>query len=62
MMQLGMNHQQISYYFFIVAAIMTVAFFIHWVKQKQLAHAGKAIGLVLLAATIGIGVNILNLW
>ncbi len=62
MMQLGMNHQQINYYFFIIAAIMTVAYFIHWVKQKQLAQAGKALGLVLVAALIGIGVNILNLW
>ncbi|GAB2821398.1 hypothetical protein [Ferruginibacter profundus] len=62
MMQLGMNHQQISYYFFIIAVIMTIAYFINWVKQKQLAHAGKAIGLVAVAAAIGVGVNILNLW
>jgi Bacterial membrane protein YfhO len=62
MMQLGMNHQQINYYFFIIAAIMTVAYFIHWVKQKQLVHAGKALGLVAVAALIGIGVNVLNLW
>ena len=41
---------------------MTVAYFIHWVKQKQLAQAGKALGLVLVAALIGIGVNVLNLW
>jgi hypothetical protein len=62
MMQLGMNHQQISYYFFIIAAIMTLSYLIQWVKQKQLADAGKALGLLLLAAIIGIGVNILNLW
>ncbi len=61
-LQLGMSHQQISYYFFIIAVIMTIAYFINWVKQKQLAHAGKALGLLVIAAAIGLGVNILNLW
>lgn len=61
-MQLGMNHQQINFYFFIIAVIMTVAYLINWVKQKQLAHAGKALGLLVIAAVIGLGVNILNLW
>ncbi len=62
MMQLGMNHQQINYYFFIIAAVMTVAYFLNWIKQKQLPHAAKAVGLLLIAAAIGIGTNILNLW
>lgn len=62
MMQLGMNHQQISFYFFIIAVIMTAAYLIHWIKQKQLSHAGKALGLLVMAAAIGIGVNLLNLW
>jgi Bacterial membrane protein YfhO len=61
-MQLGMNHQQINFYFFIIAAIMTVAYLISWVKQKELAHAGKAMGLLIIAAVIGLGVNVLNLW
>jgi Bacterial membrane protein YfhO len=61
-MQLGMNHQQINFYFFIIAAIMTAAYLINWVKQKQLAHAGKALSLLVIAAVIGLGVNILNLW
>jgi hypothetical protein len=62
MMQIGMNHQQISYYFFIIAVIMTIAYLINWIKQQQLPHAGKALGLLVLAAAIGLGVNILNLW
>ena len=61
-MQLGMNHQQINFYFFIIAAIMTAAYLINWIRQKQLAHAGKALGLLVIAATIGLGVNVLNLW
>ena len=61
-MQLGMNHQQINFYFFIIAVIMTIAYLISWVKQKQLAHAGKVLGLLVIAAAIGLGVNILNLW
>ncbi len=62
MMQLGMNHQQINYYFFIIAAIMSLAYLINWIKQKQFADAGKAFGLLIVAASIGVGVNILNLW
>jgi Bacterial membrane protein YfhO len=61
-MQLGMNHQQINFYFFIIAAIMTVAYLINWAKQKEFAHAGKAMGLLVIAAVIGLGVNVLNLW
>lgn len=61
-MQLGMNHQQINYYFFIIAALMTVAYLINWVKQKQLAHAAKVLGILIIAAVIGLGANILNLW
>ena len=61
-MQLGMNHQQINFYFFIIAAILTAAYLINWIRQKQLAHAGKALGLLVIAATIGVGVNVLNLW
>jgi len=62
MLQLGMNHQQISFYFFIIATVMTVAYLINWIMQKQFAHAGKALGLLVIAAGIGLGVNILNLW
>ncbi|NOT90691.1 YfhO family protein [Ferruginibacter sp.] len=61
-LQLGMNHQQINYYFFIIAVIMSVAYLVTWIKQKQLVHAGKSFGLLLIAAIIGIGVNSLNLW
>ncbi len=61
-MQLGMNHQQVNYYFFIIAVVMTIAYLVDWIKKKQFADAGKAIGLVAVAAAIGIGVNLLNLW
>ncbi len=62
MMQLAMNHQQISYYFFIIAATMTIAYLVNWIKQNQMAHAAKTLGLLVLAAVIGLGVNIANLW
>ena len=62
MMQLSMNHQQINYYFFIIAGVMTVAYILNWIKQKQFTQAGKSLGLLLIAAAIGIGTNLLNLW
>jgi hypothetical protein len=62
MMQLGMNHQQVSYYFFIIAFIMSLSFIIKAIKEKQYTHIAKATGLLALGAAIGIGVVILNLW
>ncbi|MEI9959224.1 MAG: hypothetical protein WDM90_23580 [Ferruginibacter sp.] len=35
MLQLGMKHQQINYYFLLLPAIMTVAYIINWVKQNN---------------------------
>lgn len=61
-MQIGMKHQQVNYYFFIIAAIMSVAYLISFIKQKQLAHAGKAFSLLIVAAVIGLGFNLLNIW
>ncbi|MBP6431837.1 MAG: YfhO family protein [Ferruginibacter sp.] len=61
-MQIGMKHQQVNYYFFIIAAIMSVAYIVSFIKQKQLAHAGKAFSLLIIAAVIGLGFNLLNIW
>jgi hypothetical protein len=61
MMEISMNHQQISYYFFIVAGIMTMAYIIKWVRSKELPHLGKSLGIVLVSGMLGIMVNALAL-
>ncbi len=54
---IAMNHPQIDYYFFLIAAIMTIAYIIRWVKGKEYGHMGKALGLTLVAALIGLFIN-----
>jgi hypothetical protein len=61
-LHLGQNHQQISYYVFIIIGIITLFFFIRWIKEKALAHAAKAIGLAVLAAVIGVMINAIFLF
>ncbi|HMO62767.1 MAG TPA: YfhO family protein [Ferruginibacter sp.] len=56
-LHLMQNHQQITYYVLIIIGIMTLFFIARWVKEKQLAHAGKAIGLAAAAAGIALIMN-----
>lgn len=61
-LHLGQNHQQISYYVFLIIGIMTIFFFVRWIKEKELLHGVKAIGLAALAAVIGIMINAIFLF
>ncbi|MFT3680383.1 MAG: YfhO family protein [Ferruginibacter sp.] len=58
-LQLMQNHQQITYYVFIIIGIMTLFFIARWIKEKELVHGAKAIGLAGVAAAIGILMNAL---
>ncbi len=62
MQELGMNHQQITYYLFLVAGCATVAYLVTWIREKQYAHAAKAISLTAVAVIIGILVTAVNLF
>lgn len=62
MLHLGVNHQQISYYFFIVACFVTAAYIIKWIREKDFTHMAKALGLVAAAGLMGILVNAVNLF
>lgn len=53
----AMNHPQIDYYLFLVIGVMTIFFIIRWIREKQLAHLGKALAFTLIAGTIGLLVN-----
>jgi hypothetical protein len=51
---IGQNHLQIVYYTLIIVAAMCVAYLIKCIKEKELAHAVKALSLGLIAGVIGL--------
>ena len=52
-LQIAMNHQQISYYLFLVIGIMSVFFLFNAIKRKEIGHFVKVIGLAVGAGLIG---------
>jgi Bacterial membrane protein YfhO len=60
-MQLGVNHLQVSYYFFIITAFITIGYLIKWIKEKDWKHIGIAGALAIGAALIGLAGNALIL-
>ena len=52
-LQIVQNHQQISYYLFIVIGIMSIFFLFNAIKRKELGHYFKAVGLAAVAGVIG---------
>jgi len=61
-LQIKANHVQMTYYFLIPELSMFIAFLIHCIQKKQLAHFGRATGLLALAAALAIMLNISNLY
>lgn len=56
-LHLMQNHQQISYYVFIIIGIMSLFFLARWIKEKQLLQGLKAIGLAGAGAAIAVMIN-----
>ncbi len=56
-LQIAQGHQQISYYLFLILGFMTIAYLIRFIKEKQIAHLTKSLGLLLIAGIIGVAVN-----
>jgi hypothetical protein len=56
------NHLQITYYALILALIMSIGFGINWIRSKDFSHLGKAAGLVIVGATLGVLVNAITLF
>lgn len=50
------NHQQITYYVFIIIAIMTVSYLVKWIKEKDFVHVGKAGALTVTAAGFALAI------
>jgi hypothetical protein len=55
------NHLQISYYSFVIAAVVTIAFGVQWIREKDWKHIGISAGIVLAAALIAVAGNALIL-
>ena len=61
-LELYSNHVQMTYYFAIMVLCLVVFEFYHRYKEKELKHFFKAIGVLLTASFIAIGVNNTNLY
>lgn len=58
---IAMNHLQVTYYFLIMAGIMTIAFMVQWIKQKDYKHLGISLAIALSMGALGVGPNIVSL-
>lgn len=58
---IAMNHVQIVYYFFLAAAIMTIAYIIRWAKAKEWKHLVMALVFAGVAVLVGVLVNAVTL-
>ena len=59
--QIGVNHLQVSYYFFLIVVIITIAYLVKWIKEKDWKHIGLAGGITFISALIGLAGNALIL-
>jgi hypothetical protein len=57
----GMNHLQVTYYFLIMASIMTIFFIIDWIKSKEFKHLFIAISLAMIGGALGACSNLVTL-
>jgi len=60
-MEIASNHPQISYYFFLTAGAITLAYLVHWIRQKDFKHIGIAMGITAVAAVAGLSINVLTI-
>ena len=61
-LQIGQGHQQVSYYLFLILAIMSIFFIVHAVRAKQTVDLMKTLGLMVLAGLLGVAVNAISLF
>jgi Bacterial membrane protein YfhO len=60
-LEIGVNHPQISFYFFLVAAAVTISYLVMWIRQKEWKHIIIASSITAVAAFTGIAGNALIL-
>lgn len=54
---ISVNHPQITYYFFLTVAIMTIFYTIRWIRGKEWKHFGLAFVFTIGAGLVGLLVN-----
>ncbi len=59
--QIGVNHLQISYYTFLIAAVITISYLVTWIKAKDWKHIAIAGAVTMIAAITGIAGSALTL-
>lgn len=55
--QISVNHLQISYYFFLVAGLITIGYLVKWIKEKDWKHIAIAGAITVTSALIGLAGN-----
>lgn len=60
-MEIAVSHPQISYYFFLVAAAVTISYLINWIRQKDWKHIAIAFGITAVAGLCGLAGSALSL-
>ncbi|MDQ3846901.1 MAG: YfhO family protein, partial [Bacteroidota bacterium] len=58
----AMNHLQITYYFLIIAAFMTIAYLYHWIKNGEYKHIALALGIAIVTGVLGVFGNATNIF
>ena len=56
------NHVQMTYYYLFIVLFMVIAFFVKALREKQLHSFLKSSAIVIVAAGIGVAINISNLY
>ena len=59
--QLGAGHPQISYYFFLVAAAVTISYLVIWIKRQEWKHLAISMGIVVISGLVALAANALTL-
>ena len=59
--QIAVNHLQVTYYLFLIAALMAIGYLIKWIKEKDWKHIGITGSIVIVSAIIAITGNALIL-
>ena len=59
--QVGMNHLQISYYFLMVAGLVTIWYAYTWIRNKEWKHIGIVAGITGVSVIVGLAGNALPL-
>lgn len=59
--QISVNHLQVSYYFFLIAVLVTLGYLVKWIMDKDFKHIAIAGAITAVSAIIGLAGNALVL-